>query len=155
MPVTFHDLRDQAYRDVSISETYHGEKVLLIRNLGTKENQQAVQAAIDAARVANQYITCTVSMEKEDPDLSEEARTVTRCEMIWVQCCRDPKSVDSNGNPLLGLANPNFQDAILRSTKKDPLQLPYFFAHEIKNPTDVLWQLLFARYVPISRGAPG
>lgn len=140
---SFKTLRDNAYRNIFLSEDYFGERVLLIREYGRAEDGTVAQALIDAARAADSYITVSISEVEEDPATS--GGSFDREEEIWVQCCRSESAVNSAGDPLGGIAQPNIHDAILRDTTKDPLQLPYGYTHELKDSSDVLWRLMFSR----------
>ena len=152
MPVTFKQLRDKAYRDTFLDVKYHGESVLLIRNLGRQEDAIAIDTAILAAKTANSYIVVSISEDVDDLEIFDNDQTLDRMETISVQCCRDPAAVNSDLTLLGGIADPNLRDGILRSTTKDPSQRPYFFQREMQHPTDVLWRLKFARYVAEIRG---
>ena len=152
MPVTFKQLRDNAYRDTFLDTKYHGETVLLVRNLGRQEDALAICTAIAAAKSVGSNIVVSISDDMEEAELFDSNQTLDRMERIIVQCCRDPAAVNSKAELLGGLGDPNLRDGILRSTTKDPSQRPYFFQREMQNPSDVLWRLMFARYIAGIRG---
>lgn len=141
----FKTLRDNAYRDIFLSELYHAEKVLLVRNYGRAEDITAASALINAAKAANSYITVSISDVEEDPLVQDEA--FTRQEEIYVQCCRDPAATNSKGTFIGGISDPNIHDAILRSASMDPLQVPYLYKHELRDVSAVIWRLVFRRHV--------
>lgn len=152
VPVTFKQIRDIAYRDIVLSELYHAEKVLLIRNLGREEDELGRDTAMAVAKLAASYIVVSISEDTEELEAFDDSQTLDRAESIIVQCFRDPKTVNSDAELLGGLADPNLRDGILRSVPKDPSQRPYYFIREIQHPTDVLWRLKFSRYIAGIRG---
>ncbi len=155
MAVTFKQLRDNAYRDVFLDTKVHAETVLFIRNLGREEDLQGRDEAIIAARAAGSNIVVSVSEDVEEPDLFDNDQTLTRTEEIVIQCCRDPAAVNSDLELLGGIADPNVRDGILRSVLRDPEQRPYYFQRTMRNPSDVLWRLVFSRFIAGIRGVPG
>lgn len=141
----FHTLRDKAYLDVMLSEDYFAERVLLIKDYGRSEDLSAAATAISNAIAADSYITVTISDVEEDPIIDDNR--FTREEEIMVQCTNDESAVDSDANPIGGIAQPTVHDAILRTVAEDPLQLPYMFKHEIEHRSGKLWRLKFSRHL--------
>lgn len=143
--MTFQTLRDKAYRDVLLNESYFAERVLLVRNYGRSEDASEMATAIADAITADSYITVSISEEEEDPMIDDNR--FTREEEISVQVSRDPAAVNSSSQPLGGISDPNVHDAILRSAARDPLQIPYLYKHEREHVSGVLWRLTFSRHV--------
>ena len=141
---TFHQLRDAVYKDLILSLDYFAEQVLLIENYGRVENEAiSLQVAIQQARDANSFITVSITEIEEDPDI--DGSRFSRYEELWVKCARDPAAVNSKSVAIGGIDGPNLHLAILRDVSRDPLQLPYTYANEIEDSTDVLWRLKFNR----------